>query len=218
MAIEYDKPNLEGKCQYLDPNQNCQAGADFANSASIYAYDPSPNGDGVYFYRKSFFNEGGGYFEVQNSDINGLYKHDLNTLQFIGCGQPDPPKTPCINSSSLQCSGGECPICTVPWDERDCQKYDKNGDCDVSGMVCPYLSGENISSVKIAGEYIPLFVYKADSDNADDGPWTSCETFPTTVDVNDIGPQQMKWEFIRNQKGVVPNYIVIIPVQQTANF
>jgi len=102
------------------------------------------------------------------------------------------------------------PIKDVPKEEQDCVKYDKNGLCEQRGE--PPLNGENITSVKIAGDYLVLFVYFAQGDSPN-GPWTSCQSFPIAIDVNNDGPRQMKWQNIRNYKGFVPNYVVIIPIQ-----
>ncbi|MGA2418403.1 MAG: hypothetical protein ABSF55_04180, partial [Candidatus Staskawiczbacteria bacterium] len=195
----------------LDPNQSCQSADDpqsggaFAASASVFKYDPSPSGDGVYFYRKSCFEQSGdiettigycnqnsgGYLKVSNNQIENKYKEYLNKLQFTG-----------DNSS------GDC---KVPEEEQNCVKYDKNGVC--TQRSCPALDGENISSIIINGDYIVLLVYKGQGDN-DSGPWTYCQAFPTVDDVNKIGPQQIKWENIRNHVGALPNYMVIFPVQK----
>ncbi|MGD0576464.1 MAG: hypothetical protein ABSA74_00100 [Candidatus Staskawiczbacteria bacterium] len=213
ISIIYDTINYQGKCWYLNPTQSCQpavdpqTGSPFANSASIFDYDPQPDGDGVYFYRKPCLNtqgvdisglvsycntNGGGYYKASNSDIAGKYILELKTKQFTGSGDND---------------------CTVPKEEQDCTKYQANGQCDKDSRVCPSLGGENISSVIINGNYVVLFVYKGPNDNSDDGPWTSCQVFPTSSDANQTGPQAIKWDVIRNRKGVLPNYVIIIPVQ-----
>lgn len=183
MSILYDTINFQGRCQYLNPNQSCQSVSPFASSASVYKYDFSPNGDGVYFYRKSYFDDSGGYYKVGNSEINGIYKQRLENLKFIG----------------------------VPEDEQDCIKYDANGNC--VGRRPPSLGGENISSVKINGDYLVLFVYFGTNDSPS-GIWTSCQEFPTINDINKFGPEQIKWEGIRNNNNVIPNYVVIIPIQR----
>ena len=193
ITILYNNINFWGKCQYIS-NSGCTGVTPFAASASIYSFDFNPNGDGVYFYRKSYFNEQGGYLFVSNSDIQNagsskLYVGDLDQLKFTG------------DSSS-----GDC---TVPEEEQDCIKYNKYGKC--IQRSCPTLAGENISSVKINGDYLVLFVYSAQSD-APSGPWTSCQEFPSVDDVNKLGPQQIKWEDIKNSGGVIPNYVIIIPI------
>ena len=96
----------------------------------------------------------------------------------------------------------------VPQNQQDCIKYDAQEKC--TQWSVPTLAGENISSMIINGDYLVLLVYFGPSD-ASNGPWTSCEEFPTGNDVNKIGPQQMKWENIRNNNGNIPNYLIIIP-------
>lgn len=194
ISILYDKTNFWGKCQYINGSAPCQTVNPFAASASIYRFDFDPNGDGVYFYRKSYFNNGGGYLYIPNDTIknagsNNLYVGNLNQLQFTGD----------LNSGN----------CTVPEDEQDCIKYDDNKKC--IQRSCPTLAGENISSVKIHGNYLVLFVYSGLTDRSS-GPWTFCQEFPSIDDANKLGPQQMKWQNIRNSnKNVIPNYVVIIP-------
>ncbi len=214
LSILYDSLSFQGKCQYVFTSSGgCMAVSPFAMSASVMEYDDSPSGDGVYFYRKSCFNNqssddvnalvqhcnqnSGGYYKVPNSSIGSIFVSRLENLQFTGVGSAK---------------------CTVPEKEQDCVKYDKNGvcctqkTCGESGRKCPTLSGENISSVIINGKYIVLFVYKT-NEEASKGPWTYCQAFPTTKDINKIGPQQIKWQSIRNNSGVVPNYVVIFPIQ-----
>ena len=222
-SILYGNPNFWGECKEIDPDDDgCQTVDPFASSVSIHQYDfddtSTSNGGGVYFYRKSCFNDGsyndinsliahcnaqsGGYYEI---NPEGTYKHDLNTLTFTN----------------------------VPEDEQNCIEYDKNGDCctkadaslncDKDGRTPQTLGGENISSMIINGDYIVLLVYKAANDG-DSGPWTSCQEFPTNEDTNKIGPRQIKWQNIRNTEGfttdnaidlggVIPNYLVIMPIK-----
>ena len=203
VAIMYQNPDFSGKCQYIDPNKSCESLTDpFASSTSVYKYDFNPNGDGIYFFRKSCFDSpgsdietaiknckknSGGYFQIKNSDIGGgtnLYVKSLEELNFTN----------------------------VPIDEQNCIKYDKDGKCTEDGKKTPTLGGENISSMIINGNYIVLFVYSGSGDSST-GPWTYCQEFPTSKDVNKYGPQQIKWENIRNSAGVVPNYMIVIPVQ-----
>ncbi|MDP1994181.1 MAG: hypothetical protein Q8K40_02940, partial [Ignavibacteria bacterium] len=192
ITILYDNTNFWGKCQYItttDPNssdQTCQTVSPFAASVSVYPYDFDPNGGGVFFYRKSYgsFNGGGGQYIVDNSEINGIYVKRLEDLKFEG----------------------------VPEEEQDCVQYDEDGKCAKDGRRPPSLAGENISSIRINGNYLVLLVYFGPNDSSY-GPWTSCQEFPTSDDVNKIGPMQIKWENIRNSNGVIPNYVVIIPIQ-----
>ncbi|MCX6723930.1 MAG: hypothetical protein NT155_02000 [Candidatus Staskawiczbacteria bacterium] len=197
ISILYDAINLQGKCQYLNPNQACQSVSPFAASASVNEYDLSPNGDGIYFFRKSCFNNqisgqlpdtiayckehSGGYYKIENSQINGAKK--LDDLKFQN----------------------------VPEEEQDCAKYDNSGKC--SNRTPPSLAGENISSIIINGNYLVLLVYMGPQDSSS-GPWTSCQAFPTVDDINRIGPQQIKWEKIKNNGGVVPNYVIILPIKK----
>jgi hypothetical protein len=130
----------------------------------------------------------------------------------------------------------------VPEDEQNCTEYDKNDQCctkadpnlkcDKDGRVPQTLGGENISSVIINGNYIVLFVYFAANDSQN-GPWTFCQEFPTSYDVNSLGPRQIKWQNIRhasgvstssntggassndiNLGGIIPNYVIVIPVKK----
>jgi len=219
ITILYKNPNFWGECQYINGNDRCKP-IDIkkmpASSASIYKYDPDPNGDGVYFFRKSCFNDqsgsgtsgliaqcqkdSGGWYEVKNSDIKGIYVKKLEDLKFQD----------------------------VPKEEQTCNEYDNNGKC--TKREIPALYGENISSMVIKGNYLVLFIYAAKSDDLY-GPWTSCQEFPTITDVNRLGPQQIKWENIRNSSvevkdttasgankknsvmPAIPNYVAIIPIK-----
>ncbi len=232
VSILYSNPNFWGKCLYINPGSSCESANDpatnmpLASSVSIYQYNPSPSGDGVYFFRKSCFNNGyyndmnsllqhckkdsGGYYEVSNGSIAGgvsgnMYYSKLGDLTFTN----------------------------VPDDEKDCTEYDKNGDCctkadtalgcDQDGRVAPTLGGENISSIIVNGDYVVLLIYVAKNDSGS-GPWTACQEFPTSYDTNKVGPRQIKWENIRNTNGiddggtnlgsVIPNYVAIIPIQR----
>lgn len=184
VAILYDQVGFKGKCQYLNPNQECQNVSPFAASASILSYNFSPSGDGVYFYRKSFFNSNGGYYYVPNSEIKGLFEAKLEDLKFK----------------------------EVPEEEQDCLKFEDNGQCSKDGRQPPSLAGQNISSIKIQGNYIVLLSYVPDGNCASPSA-DFCQEFPATDDVNKMGPQQIKWEHIRNG-GIVPNCVNIIPISQ----
>ena len=241
ISILYDNINLWGKCQYINPDGTCQAVDRWGASASVYKYDFSPGGDGVYFFRKSCLSyhctingdcsngetcntttgacaaigggsadntadlikycqkpeNGGGWYQVINDDIKkgitdpvtgskNAFSVDLNSLTFTN----------------------------VPDNEQICTKYDVIlGECVPGSRQPPTLGGENISSMIIHGNYLVLLVYKGPSDNLY-GPWTYCQEFPTVNDVNKIGPQQIKWQNIRNTSYVVPNDVVIIPIQK----
>lgn len=186
VSVLYDTVDFRGICKYIDPNEEgCQSAPRWANSASVYKYDFEPNSDGVYFYRKSFFNDKGGYFKVNNSEIKGLYLKSLNDLQFQN----------------------------VPDEEQNCTKYDLKGNC--VNREIPTLGGENISSIKIKGNYIVILSY-ADYSRGETCKTvqnTSCQEFPTPDDASKNGPVQLKWEKIRNNMGVIPNCVTIIPVK-----
>ena len=213
ISILYDNVGLWGKCQYIDPNKSCvPVVGNFAASASVHEYDFAPKGDGVYFYRKTCFNKikspletpsslvaycndpenTGGYFKVDNQDIKNaeVYEKKLETLSF---------------------TGEEGDECNVPEEEQDCVKYDKNGKC--TQKSCPTLGGENISSIIINGDYLVLFTYAGPGQECSDMQLASCQEFPRAGDTNGLGPQQIKWENIRNNNGVIPNCVTIIPIQ-----
>lgn len=198
ISVIYDHSDFWGRCFYINPNNtnnpnnpasDCQntinplTNSPYASSASVYQYDFNPNGDGVYFYRKSFFNPQGGQLKISNSQINGIYEGYLSDLFFED----------------------------VPEEEKDCIRYDQNNICIEKKN--PTLAGENISSIRIKGDYIVLLVYIGPNETWE-GPWYSCQSFPTQDDVNKTGPQQIKWRPIRNNEGVIPNYILIMPVIQ----
>ena len=196
ISVLYEQTNYWGKCQYIDPNANCLKLNISPASASVYNFDFSPSGDGVYFYRKSFNsirgkedNANGGFLKISNSEIKNskIYIGNLKNLTFADYGG-----------------------CTVPKEEQDCVQWDKNGKC--LSYKCPTLAEKNISSIKIAGNYIVLLVYAAPTDNRY-GPWTYCQAYPGINDANKEGPQQIKWDAVRN-RGQDPNYVVIIPVAQ----
>lgn len=190
IAVLYDLINFSGKCQYIDPNKGCQSVTPFADSSSVYQYDFSPNWDGVYFYRKSYFDNNGGVLKIDNSQIKnaGIYIEKLENLSYGGQDN-----------------------CTVPEAEQDCVNWDEKGNC--AQKKCPNLSGENITSIKIKGNYFVLLIYRDETQDPLNSPWSFCQAFPTKDDVTRNGPNQIKWESVRNT-GRLPNYIVIIPVKQ----
>ena len=204
LSVLYDESNYWGKCQYIVSAQKCLK-VNFGASASIYPFDFEPNGNGVYFYRKSFNNAkgkednlNGGFLKITNSEIKNkakdgyFYVGKLDKLTFTG------------NSSNYNNPND----CTVPKEEQDCVQWDNKGKC--LNYKCPTLAEKNISSIKINGDYIILLVYFAPSDN-NNGPWTYCQAFPGINDVNKNGPQQIKWEAVRS-RGQDPNFIIIIPI------
>ena len=199
ISILYDNPGFWGKCLYLNPNTAaCQPAVDpyfgdaFADSASIYRYDFSPNGSGISLYRNSYFDKSGGFLNITNNQIKssgGLYVKRLDELYFLD-------------------DDGEC---SVPEKEQDCVKYNEKGKC--SERRCPSLAGENVSSIKINGGYLVMLTYAGPGMSCDDVAADSCQEFPKAEDINKTGPQQIKWEHIRNDGGVIPNCLTIIPVK-----
>lgn len=201
ISILYDNINYWGACQYINPNTGCQETNISASSASIYKYDFNPDGDGVYIYRKPHSsvagkeeNKNGGYLKIENSEIKtgpgkSLYFKKLSELSFSG-----------------EKRSGDC---TVPKEEQDCAKWGDKGECEK--YTCPSLSGENISSIKINGDYLVILMYRDDNDTGLIS--TYCQAFPTENDYNKIGPQQIKWDPI-NSSGYKPTHILIIPIKQ----
>ena len=76
----------------------------------------------------------------------------------------------------------------------------------------PNHSQENISSVKIKGNYLVMFVYFGPGDTSA-GIWSACQEYPSVDDANKLGPQQIKWDKIRNN-GNLPNYVMIFPIKK----
>ena len=201
ISILYENVDFWGKCLYLDPNTPCQSALDpdfrdvFADSASIYRYDFNPTGNGVSFYRNPYFDKSGGVLEITNNQIksgdggDGLYTKRLDELYFINDKQK----------------------CTVPEEEQDCIKYDEKGKC--SKRRCPSLAGENISSVEIKDDYLVLFTYAGPGLECADVMADLCQEFPTPDDENKDGPQQIKWEHIRNDGEGIPNCVIIVPIK-----
>ncbi len=202
IAVLYDINGNWGKCQYINPNNPCAPKIDpFAASASIYQYDFYPKGDGIYLYRKPFDqipgkeeNKKGGYLKITNSQIGKGTLLYLPNLRFTGMSS---------NYNNLR-------DCSVPEEEQDCAKYDEKGKC--TQKECPKLSEKNISSIYISGDYLVLLVYFAPGDNPQ-GPWTYCQAYASNNDVNKEGPEQIKWDAVRNQ-GKDPNWIAIIPIKE----
>lgn len=206
MPIIYDITNFWGKCDQISPNKDCSPVENFTASATIHKYDFSPNGDGVYIYRKSFNqvpgkeeNKDGGYLKISNSQIANTgsasgYVGLLRGLRFTGTSS---------NYNNLK-------DCTVPEDEQNCAKYDEKGKC--IQKECPTLDGENISSIEIAGNYLVLLIYLKPGDNPS-GPWTYCQAYVSVNDINKDGPQQIKWDAIMS-KGQTPNHIFIMPIKE----
>ena len=170
---------------------------------SIYQYDPSPNGEEIIFYRKSFHNRAGGWYKVLNSEIQEVHESGYIYHKYLAE----------LKFTDISAVSNDNPEgCTVPEEERDCVLWDKKGVC--VKWECPFLSEENISSVEIKGNYVVLFSYFDASSDLDEGPWSFCQEFPTKNDINKDGPKQIKWEHVRNlSTGRFPNYIDIFPVK-----
>ena len=188
LAILYNNVNFSGKCQWVSWQKNDIE--PFASSISIHQFNSDPNGDGVYFFRKPCLSglgvcqeKGGGWLKIKNADIVGGYNEDLVNLKFND----------------------------VPEQEQDCAKYKGDGKCADGARTPPSLGGENISYIIIKGNYVVLLVYQAPNDSPG-GPWTLCQEFPTVNDTNKTGPQQIKWQHIRNSEGLLPNGVIIIPI------
>ena len=202
VAMLYSSPDYRGRCQWINPQiSGCQTVPSFATSVSVHKYDFNPNGDGVYFYYKSFFNiscnkndpdSSCGYLKINNDLIrhSGIYIERLNNLQFTGTGRD----------------------CTVSEDEMICNHWDNQGKC--THKICPDLAGENISSIEIRGNYVVYLVYfNPFAGDQQLGPWTFCQEFSTSADAARDGPEQIKWESIRNNSsGRLPNWLFIVPV------
>ncbi len=123
IAILYDAINFWGKCEDIDPYSNCAPIEPFAASASIYQWSFESHGDGVTFYRKPFYDESGGWYKVENSQIKGGYTKDLKKLKFKN----------------------------VPENEQNCTEWDIKGKC--LNRELPALDDQNIASIKIDGDY-----------------------------------------------------------------
>lgn len=185
-AILHDMINFRGKCEYFASPTPCETVKPYAASVSVYRYNyQNPTGNGVTFYRKPFYNIGGGWFNIKNNEIKNIYVGNLEDLIFNG-------------------NGGAC---NVPEEETNCTEWDFNGSCKRRGE-CPNLAGENISSIKIEGDYVVVLIYwNGGSSNV----WPSCQVFPSLDDINKEGPRQIKWEYIRNQFAL-PNFVLIFPI------
>lgn len=193
VSTVYENPGLFGMCLDIDPTTaDCQPIKNIGNSASIHIYDFSPKGDGVYIYRKPFFNTEGGWLKISNSEIDsgtdgGVFGKELKDLTFNG------------DSSG----------CTVPKEEQICEQWDEKGIC--AQKKCPSLAGKEMSSIKIAGNYIVFLIYLDPADT--ETTWSYCQEFPTPNDLNREGPAQLKWEKSANQENL-PNWIYIYPVKE----
>lgn len=183
IALLYDLGGWKGDCEYVDPTVSCYNVDPFASSVSIHRYVNNPTGNGITFYRRSFFNSEGGYFHVPDSWINGIYPLNLRDTRFQN----------------------------VPEEEKVCVEWNLEGKC--TKKEAPTLAGKEITSVKIDGNYFITFVHydPAMQDGVYARKFTNCQEFPTVSDKNKEGPKQIKWEpsFTENK---LPNYVIIFPV------
>ena len=199
-AITHDLINFKGYCQYFYENDSACKRVDPFVSVSIYQYKEVSTGDAstgsVIFYREPSYNTEGGWLQINNETIIGgenLYDVDLKELTFNG-------------------DGGSGSDCTVPKEKQDCAKWDLNNKC--VEYKCPTLSGENISSIKINGDYIVVLLHWDPIAAGDDETkWSACQVFPTVDDVNKKGPKQIKWEYIQSRDNL-PNEVIIIAVKK----
>lgn len=187
IGILYENFKYWGKCQYIDPNIPCHTNIEpFASSVSIFEYNYYPQEGGVTFYRKPFFDSSGGSYKVPPSAMQkNIYIKELKELTFEN----------------------------VPEEEKKCAWWNEKGVCEKKEPQ--NLSGDNIASIKIEGDYLVLLVY-FDREKPDPkyGPWSFCQAFGTEGDEDKDGPREIKWENIRNlNSGDSPNFMVIFPIE-----
>lgn len=211
IALVYSQKNYYGECQYIDPSGDTECNdieISNINSATVYKYGQEPSGS-VFIYRKASVNESagdfykdGGFVELTENDIGRLYEGKLSELKFVGeAGNK--------NSNNIE-------DCTVPKDEQDCKKWDKNGKC--TEKECPKLTGTNISAIEIKGNYLVVLENVSKKNMTAEGSPGEvadfCQAYPSPDDVNKYGPKQVKWAAIRNNINFYPNYILIIPLEE----
>jgi hypothetical protein len=218
VTVFYDNPGFWGRCQCINPNEGCTKIDPFADSVSIYSFEPNPKGDGVYFYRNSCFNmadnplAGAALADYCNSNSGGYYKVTNEEIKIGGNGQQNDDNLMFSeNLNNLHFTGLKGGSCTVPEDQQDCIKYDDKGSC--LQRSCPSLGGENISSILVSGTYSIILSYAGPGESCEDAENAYCQNFPLESDKSKIGPQQIKWEHIRNINGKIPNCIAIIPIK-----
>ena len=130
-------------------------------------------------------------FEIME-EAAGFYEKELKTLGFTG----ERPGSENIAD------------CTVPEDQQDCKMWKKDGSCEK--WECPTLADENISSIKIDGDYLVVLEYLPNGANTLIGDF--CQAYPKDQDINKFGPKQIKWDSINNSPGIFANYVLIIPI------
>jgi len=128
LGFLYEHMGWTGGCEYFRHDVDCKNIEPSASSATIFNYDFTPDGNGVTFYRKSFFNQEGGWFKVKNDQIKGgNYILDLERAYFQW----------------------------VPEEDKTCTKWNFEGNCIERRP--PKLS-EGISSIKIDGNYFVVLL------------------------------------------------------------
>ncbi|MCX6718221.1 MAG: hypothetical protein NTY81_01265 [Candidatus Staskawiczbacteria bacterium] len=236
ITVLYDNINFWGKCQEItttkeNTNETCQNVSPFAASASVYKYDFDANDDGVYFFRKSCLK----HYCASNDDCTngetcntstGICVDNMGNSDSVGdliaqCKKDsggwykvtnDEIKNAGVYIHALDDQNNPLQFNDVPENEKPCAGYGQSGNC--ISKISPSLGGENISSMIIHNDYIVLFTYASPGQSCNITPWTFCQEFPTSKDANKFGPQQIKWQNIRNNSNVVPNCMIIIPIQK----
>jgi len=216
VAILFDTNNNRGRCMYMvktgcqpiDQNHAYNFGV---TSASVYRYEFSPSGNGVWLYGK------GGYCKVDNSKINGIFSSKLDSLYFTKLSDCAQDSHRCGEKNFKCTTGGQNCVCKQWAGDGTCvcTSYDGNGNCSgTEERYCPNLAGENVSGIKLDGNYVTVLVYLGPQDPEGTGPWTDCQVYPTPDDVNKVGGI-IKWDAIRNNNyGRLPNWMFILPVKQ----
>jgi hypothetical protein len=204
VVILYDKNNNRGRCVYM-VKTGCQE-INYDNfgvvSASVFRYEFSPNGNGVWFYGRE------GYCKIDNSEINGIFASELSDLYLTSLSD-------CADDT-LRC-GDRRSECTTHGENCVCKQWVEDGSCEgekIEERYCPNLAGENISGIKLDGNYVAVLVYYGPQDLEKTGPWTDCQAYPVPDDVDKTGGI-IKWDAIRNNNyGRLPNWMFILPVKQ----
>ncbi|MEK7562196.1 MAG: hypothetical protein AAB509_00750 [Patescibacteria group bacterium] len=200
VVILYNTNNNRGRCMYMVKTgcQQIRQNNFGVVSASVFRYDFSPSGNGVFFYGR------GGHCKIDNSKIKGIFASNLSDLYLTNLSDCADDTLRCGDKNSKCTTGGENCIC---------KQWTQDGSCEKE-RYCPNLAGENVSGIKLDGNYIAVLVYFGPQDPARTGPWTDCQAYPVPDDVNKIGGI-IKWDAIRNNNyGRLPNWMFILPVKQ----
>jgi len=141
-AILHSERNYEGRCLLIPPfpsnigcSNNCASsncGFDIVDyhpsSVTVFRYNPSPEGGGVAFYRKSFYDSEGGYLEIPNDQIDPFFESNLEALTYQN----------------------------VPIEEKPCVQWDLKGHCTQRDTGPLTLEEGGISSIEIKGDYLVI--------------------------------------------------------------